>query len=156
MSTKLVLLIKAVVSIVIAIFMLFFATTFLGWFLKSSFLAAVPAALAGGLGQASQQLLGGVTQLHEGLAGVVKLMCAFFGATLLGIGLICYFASNATASVLRKKVVLSLAIADTLGFIFALIAQLKGLFSGLGWIIVILWLVLAALLAFVFVTDKTA
>jgi len=155
MNTKLVLLIKSAVSIIIAFFMLFLATTFLGWFLKSSFLAQVPAELAAGLGQASPQLAGGVTQLHAGVVGVVKLISAFFGAMLVGVAAICYFASNATASGLRKKVVLSLAIADTLGFIFTLIAQLRGLFSGLGWILVLLWLVLAALLAFVFVTDKT-
>jgi hypothetical protein len=156
MKSKWFLLAKALISIVIAIFMLFFATTFLGWFLTSSFLGKVPDALAGGLAQMAPALAQPVTDLHAGLAGVVKIMSAFFGAMLIGVGLICYFASGATASVLRKKVILSLAVADTLGFIFTLMAQIKGLFSGLGWIIVALWLVLAAFLWFFFFTEKTA
>lgn len=154
MNSKLVLLIKAVVSLVIAFFMIFMAKTFLGWFLGSDALVKVPDELAGGLAQLAPPLAEPVTKLQAGLSDLVKLMSAFFGAGLVGIGLICFFASNATASALRKNVLISLAVADTIGFIFALIAQLKGAFTGLGWIIVLLWLVLAALLAYSWSTEK--
>lgn len=126
MKSKWFLLAKAVVSIVTAFFMLFFAQTFLNWFLK-----------APGIPTADQ--LGPMA----GLGDLINLGFAYFGAMLVGIAIICYFASNATASVLRKKVILSLFVADSIGFILALIAQLSGKMNGLGWILVILWLVLA-------------
>ncbi len=152
MKSKWFLLVKAVISIVIALCMIFFAKTFLGWFLVSPVLSKLPDQVAAALGQ----LAGPVGEpLRAGMADLVKLISTFFGATLLGIGLICYFASNATASVLRQKVILSLAVADTLGFIFTLVAQLRGAFTGLGWILVILWLVLALFLWFFFFTEKT-
>lgn len=126
MKSKWFLLAKAVISIVTAFFMLFFAQTFLNWFLKAP---GIPAA----------DQLGN----FSGLADLINLGFAYFGAMLVGIAAICYFASNATASALRRKVILSLFCADTIGFILALIAQLSDKFTGLGWILVILWLVLA-------------
>lgn len=125
MKSKWFLLAKAVISIVVAFFMLFFPIAFLNWFLKSPLdLAQIP-------------------DPFLGLVDLTKLGFAYFGAMLVGVALICYFASNAAASVLRKKVMLSLFVADTIGFILALIAQLSGKFSGLGWLLVILWAVLA-------------
>lgn len=129
MKSKYLLLAKALISIVLAFFMLFFATTFLNWFLKTPLPAQLPEPAAS-------------------IVGLSKLGFGYFGAMLVGVALICFFASSATASVLRKKVILSLAIADTIGFVLALIAQLSGKFSGLGWLIVVLWLVLALLLAY--------
>ena len=137
MKSKSFLLVKAVISIVVAFFMLFFARTFLNWFLK----ADIPAAAQ--LGP------------YSGLGDLIRLGFGYFGAMLVGVGIICYFASNATASVLRKKVILSLAIADTLGLVLALVAQFSGKFSGLGWILVLLWLVLALFLFYFFFTEKT-
>jgi hypothetical protein len=131
MKSKYVLLAKAVVSIVIAFFMLVMARTFLNWFLK-----------APGIPTAAQ--LGPMS----GLGDLIRLGFGYFGAMLVGVAIICFFASGATASALRKKVILSLAIADTLGFVLALIAQFSGKFSGLGWLIVLLWLVLALLLGY--------
>jgi len=125
MKSKWFLLAKAVVSIVTAFFMLLFARTFLNWFLKT------PIPTADQLGQMA------------GLGDLIRLGFGYFGAMLVGIALICYLASNATASVLRKKVILSLFVADSIGFILALIAQLSGKMNGLGWILVVLWLVLA-------------
>jgi hypothetical protein len=137
MKSKLFLLVKAVISIVVAFFMLFFARTFLNWFLKS------PIPTAAQLGP------------YSGLGDLIKLGFGYFGAMLLGVGIICYFASSATASVLRKKVILGLAIGDTLGLVLALIAQFSGKFGGLGWILVLLWLVLALFLFYFFFTEKT-
>jgi len=70
------------------------------------------------------------------------LMARFFGSLLIGIGLILWLCKNADWSVL-KVITLSLFIADTLGFIIALIGQLAGVMNSLGWIIVAIWLLLA-------------
>ena len=137
MKSKWFLLVKAAISIVTAFFMLFLARTFLNWFLKTG----IPT--ADQLGQMS------------GLGTLIKLGFGYFGAMLVGIALICYFASNAAASALRKKVILSLAVCDTLGLILALIAQFSGKFNGLGWILVLLWAVLAFFLFYFFFTEKT-
>jgi hypothetical protein len=138
-KSKWFLLIKAVLSIVIAILMLFFARTFLNWFLKAP---GIPTAAQ--LGKMSD------------LGNLIRLGFGYLGAMLAGVGIICYFASSATASALRKKVVLGLAVGDTIGFVLALVAQLSGKFTGLGWILVVLWLVLALFLFYYFFTEKTA
>jgi len=65
------------------------------------------------------------------------------GAMLTGVGLICWFASKADRSALRQSIILSLFIADTIGFCFSLAAQLKGLLNMLGWINVAAWLFFA-------------
>ena len=140
MKSKMLLLVKAVISIVIAFLMLFFARTFLNWFLKAP---GIPT--AGQLDQIGAAV--GQTGL-SGLGNLIRLMSGYFGAMLLGVGVICYFASGATASALRKNVILGLFVADTIGFVLALIAQFSGKFNGLGWILVILWLVLALFLAY--------
>lgn len=69
-------------------------------------------------------------------------MARFFGALLFGIGLILWLSRNADWNVL-KGITLSLFIADTAGFIIALVAQLSGVMNSLGWIIVVIWLLLA-------------
>ena len=70
------------------------------------------------------------------------LMSRFFAALLIGIGLILWLLRNADWNVL-KVITLSLCIADTLGFIIALVGQLAGVMNGLGWIIVAIWFLLA-------------
>ena len=137
MKSRLFLLIKAGMSIILAFFMLVVARTFLNWFLK-----------APGIPTAAQ--LGP----YSGLGDLIKLGFAYFGAILVGVAIICYFASNAKASAFRRNVILGLAIADTLGFILALIAQFSGKFTGLGWLVVLLWLVLALFLWYFFFTEK--
>lgn len=136
MKSRSFLLIKAGISIIIAFFMLFFARTFLNWFLKT------PIPTAAQLGP------------YSGLGDLIKLGFAYFGAMLIGIAVICYFASNATSSALRRNVILGLAIADTLGLIVDLIAQFSGKFAWQGWLVVILWLVLALFLWYFFFTEK--
>lgn len=69
-------------------------------------------------------------------------MARFFAALLVGIGLILWLCRNADWNVL-KGITLSLFIADTIGFIIALVAQLSGVMNSLGWIIVAIWLLLA-------------
>ncbi len=62
-----------------------------------------------------------------------------FGACFLGLALICWYMSNAASSELKGAILLSLAVADTVGFGFMLYHQLTGAINGLGWITVILW-----------------
>ena len=140
MKSRLFLLAKAVISLVVAFFMLFFARTFLNWFLKAP---GIPDA-------ATLDQIGGLAGITEfsGLGNLIRLGFGYFGAMLVGIAIICYFAAGATASALRRKVMIGLAVADTLGLILALIAQFSGKFDALGWLIVILWFILALLLAY--------
>jgi len=70
------------------------------------------------------------------------LMSRFFAALLIGIGLILWLLRNADWNIL-KVITLSLCVADTIGFIVALVGQLTGVMNGLGWIIVIIWFLLA-------------
>jgi len=84
-----------------------------------------------------------------GLAGVTldasgAVMARMVGALLVGIAVICWFAKNADPSVGREALVLGLFVADTLGFVVILLAQLAGLMTAFGWVFVVLWLLLAA------------
>ena len=71
------------------------------------------------------------------------LMSRFFASLLIGIGLILWLLRNADWNIL-KVITLSLCVADTIGFIVALVGQLTGVMNGLGWIIVIIWFLLAS------------
>jgi len=71
------------------------------------------------------------------------MMTQWSGATFIGIGLICWFASKAESSDLLKGIVLSLFICDTIGFIVSLMKQMEGIANPLGWSTVALWLVFA-------------
>ena len=70
------------------------------------------------------------------------LMTRFLAACLIGIGLICWFTRGGDSNTL-KSITLSLCVADTIGFIVALVGQLSGNMNALGWIIVAIWLLLA-------------
>jgi len=71
------------------------------------------------------------------------LMARLVGALLIGIGLLCWLSRNKTEDSLQD-IVLSLFVADTLGFLVVLMGQLSGLMTSLGWLIVLIWLLLAA------------
>ncbi len=71
------------------------------------------------------------------------LMARWFGALLIGIGIICIFAGKATGTKLQQDVILSLFIADILGSVVAVVGQLSGLMNTLGWTIVAIWIILA-------------
>lgn len=70
------------------------------------------------------------------------IMSRFFAALLIGIGLILYLCRKSDWNLL-KNITLSLFIADTIGFIIALVGQLTGVMNSLGWIIVAIWFLLA-------------
>jgi len=70
------------------------------------------------------------------------IMTRFFGAAFIGIGLILWFCRNTDWNAL-KGITLSLCIADTIGFIVALLGQLSGNVNEVGWANVALWLIFA-------------
>jgi hypothetical protein len=67
----------------------------------------------------------------------------WFGAMTIGIGFICWFARAESRTALRQNILLSLFICDTIGFVVALVGQIKGMANMLGWSNVIIWLILA-------------
>jgi hypothetical protein len=70
------------------------------------------------------------------------IMSRFFAALLIGIGILLWLCKDADWTLL-KVITLSLCIADTIGFIVALVGQLTGIMNALGWIIVVIWFLLA-------------
>lgn len=77
--------------------------------------------------------------LNEGGVFIGRL----FGAALLGFCVLAWFVRDAEASDTRGAIVLSYFIGDAIGFIVALIAQLANVMNALGWIIVVIYLLLA-------------
>jgi hypothetical protein len=75
---------------------------------------------------------------------VDKLLIQFFGAELLGAGLITLFAMNTKELRSHRSLSLSFFIANGVGFIVALGGMLTGVMSGLGWVIALVYLLLAA------------
>jgi len=70
------------------------------------------------------------------------LMARMVGAMLIGIGMLCWLSRSKTTDSLQD-IMLSLFVADTLGFLVVLMGQMAGLMNSLGWIIVAIWLLLA-------------
>lgn len=70
-------------------------------------------------------------------------MARFFGACLIGIGLVCWMCKNEELNTLQA-LALALCIGDTVGFVVALQGHLAGLTNAFGWSVVIIWLFLAA------------
>ncbi len=76
------------------------------------------------------------------LDAVGVMVTRYFGVVILGIGLICAFYRSKDFRAL-VDLLLALFITGTLGFIVALSAQLSGLLNFLGWLVVLIWLLLA-------------
>ena len=73
---------------------------------------------------------------------VLNYMGQFFGASLIGFGLLTWTARNATDSDARKAIVFALFVADGTGFIVALMGQLSNVLNQLGWSTVVIYLLL--------------
>jgi len=70
-------------------------------------------------------------------------MARLFGTALIGFGILTWMARNATDSDARKAIVLALFIADSIGFVVALLGQLSNVVNALGWSTVAIYLLLA-------------
>lgn len=66
-----------------------------------------------------------------------------YGSSLIGILLITWFARNADQSKARWAIILGLLVYDFAGFVVSLIAVLTGVLNPLGWLVVVLYLLIA-------------
>jgi len=66
-----------------------------------------------------------------------------FGAALLGFALLTWSARNAGDSEARRAIVLALFVSEAIGFVVALIAQLRIAVNAIGWSTVAIYLLLA-------------
>jgi hypothetical protein len=66
-----------------------------------------------------------------------------YGASMMGNLMLTWFARDSQESEARWAIVLALFVYDAIGFIVALIAILSGAVNSLGWLIVVLYLLLA-------------
>jgi len=78
----------------------------------------------------------------------LKLIGQFFGAALVSLALLTWLVRNLSDSEARRAIVLALFVGETLGFIFALIGQLNGIFNVMGWSVVVVYLVFTLGLAY--------
>jgi hypothetical protein len=73
----------------------------------------------------------------------VVVMSRFFGAALINIGLIAWFARYIVDPVGRRSIVLAGLIGDVIGFFVALNGQLNGDINALGWSTVVIYALFA-------------
>jgi hypothetical protein len=66
-----------------------------------------------------------------------------YGAALIGILMLTWFARNAEASVARRAIILNLFVYDAIALVVTLIIQLSGGLNLLGWGIVAIYLFFA-------------
>jgi hypothetical protein len=66
-----------------------------------------------------------------------------YGAALMGIFILTWFARNAAESVARRAIVLSLFVYDAIAFVAMLLIQVSGGMNLLGWSIVVIYLFFA-------------
>lgn len=95
---------------------------------------------------ASGPLLGlyGITLDEAG-----TLIAQLFGALLIGLGVLNWFARNVTDPEARQAVVFGNLAGNVLGFVVILIGQLAGIANALGWANVAIYLLLALGFAYV-------
>jgi hypothetical protein len=66
-----------------------------------------------------------------------------YGAALIGILMITWFARNAIESDALRAIILGLCVYDAIGFVITLVATISGLLNPLGWSVVALYLFFA-------------
>ena len=74
---------------------------------------------------------------------VLSYMAQLLGAALLSFGLLTWAARNSGDSGARRAIFLALTVGYTIGFVLALIAQIRGIENVLGWSTVATYLLLA-------------
>ncbi len=70
-------------------------------------------------------------------------MSRFFGSALLNVGLLVWFARNVVDPLARRAIVVAGLVADFIGFIVALEAQMQGVANALGWSTVLIYALFA-------------
>jgi hypothetical protein len=111
--------------------------------MKLSALMVVNTVIAGVFGIAFVIAPGHVVSLYGVTADApLRYLGQLFGSALLALAVITWLARNATGAGVRA-IVLGLAIADSVGFVAALMGQLAGVWNALGWSTVAIYLLLA-------------
>ena len=85
------------------------------------------------------------------------LVAQLFGALLIGLATLNWFARNVSEPEARQAVVLGNLVGDVVGFVVILIGQLSGIANAVGWSNVAIYLLLALGFAYVqFMKPRTA
>jgi uncharacterized membrane protein YfcA len=77
------------------------------------------------------------------------LVAQLFGALLIGLATLNWFARNVTEPEARRAVVLGNLVGDVVGFVVILMGQLSGIANAVGWSNVAIYLLLALGFAYV-------
>ena len=77
------------------------------------------------------------------------LVAQLFGALLIGLAVLNWFARNVTDPEARQAVVYGNLVGDVIGFVVILIGQLAGIANAVGWSSVAIYLLLAVGFAYV-------
>jgi len=112
--------------------------------MKLNTLMIITAVLAATFGLAFLFVPGQVFSLY-GVKETASLiyMGQLFGVDLVTFAILAWLAKNAAESEARKAIVLALFIGFAVGFVFALLGQLKNVVNVLGWFTVVRYLLLA-------------
>jgi len=87
---------------------------------------------------------GQVTSLYSPEVGpTLNYVAQLFGAALLAFAVLTWAARNTPDSEARRAILLALFVGDGVGFVVALIGQIGGVMSALGWSTVVIYLLLA-------------
>ena len=110
--------------------------------LKNAFLLNFVLSAAFGLAFliAPAQLLGQYGVILMPKAGI--LLARLFGAAMVGIGLVSWFASARATGDLRTNLALSFFVVDALAFLVTLMAMVDGVLNGMGWSAVLIYLLM--------------
>jgi hypothetical protein len=85
------------------------------------------------------------------------LVAQLFGALLIGLAVLNWFARNVTDPEARQAVVYGNLVGDVIGFVVILIGQLGGIANAVGWSSVAIYLLLALGFAYVqFIHPRSA
>ena len=77
------------------------------------------------------------------------LVAQLFGALLIGLAVVNWFARNVTDPEAQRAVVLGNLVGDVVGFVVILIGQLAGIANAVGWSSIAIYLLLALGFAYV-------
>lgn len=112
--------------------------------MKLNALMTVNAVVAGVFGIAFVIVPGRLISMYGATADAPLLYTGqLFGAALLALAILTGLARNATESEARRAIVLGIAFGNTVGFVVALIGQVRGVVNALGWLTVAIYLLLA-------------
>jgi hypothetical protein len=79
-----------------------------------------------------------------------------YGAALIGVLMLTWFARNAEDSIARRAIIINLFVYDAIGFVAMLTLLLSGVMNALGWGVVIIYLFFAITFGYYMFPQKKA